>query len=132
MTFRISLNPCVLAEITKRALRRKRQKDLRCDLEILADAGQVATTGMSNWARDRRVRSLKASGAWAWRTPGRQDDFMRRLRLMDFPIFDVFDPDSPVTVEQQPIGPRSVTRVKRSVPDGPVSGTESGRLRRFP
>ena len=42
---------------------------------------------------------------------------MRRLRLMDFPIFDVYHPDSPVTVEQQPIGPRLGDQGQALVPD---------------
>ncbi len=31
---------------------------------------------------------------------------MRRLRQMDLPVLDVFDPDRPLTVEQHPVGPR--------------------------
>ncbi len=47
--------------------------------------------------------------------PGRQDDFMRRLRSMDISVFDVFDPDRPLTVEPSTwLALASVTRANRS------------------
>jgi len=116
----------------KRALRRKRQKDFVVILQILADAGRSATTGMSKLGQVIGGSDpLKASELGRGERPGRQDDFMRRLRLMDLPVFDVFDPDRPLTVEQHPVALASVTRVNRS---SPITGfkNESAELRRFP